>query len=458
MISLAQMFASAETMRFDPEYFQKIHLADEDHVVANSSLFKTFQDLDLRIDASAFYPSIESYYDTGDLPFLRVADVDSVIDFESCTHIPAELCRLYPTLSKVKTGDIVFTKGGSVARIGLISQDAAVSRDLIFLNSSALPESDYTFLYLYFQTAFFNRMLLRSSSQTAQPHLTVTLVRHLPVFSGTRVLMERCVELVKQSTQLRSASIQQHAQAAQYLLRAIGLENWQPPEPLTYTRIASEVLVAERLDSDYFAPRVAELLNKLSEPGLTIGAVAPARHERFSPGKEGDFNYIEIGSVRADGTTAAERLPQSEAPSRASQLVRAGDVLTSSVRPIRRLSALVTPEQDGFVCSSGFVVLQPGTVPAEVLLTYLRLPVVCELMDLHTSASLYPAISEADLLSLPYHPIAKEAEAAIVQAVQSAHAARRQAHALLEAAKRAVEIAIEKSEAEALTYLQKYEV
>ena len=235
---------------------------------------------------------------------------------------------------------------------------------------------------------------------------------------------------------------------------SLGLQNWQPPEPLTYIRRASDAFAAARLDAEYFAPKVVELLQKLGEAGLSIGAVTSTRNERFSPGKDGEFNYIEIGNVRSDGTVGAERLPQNEAPSRATQYVRAGDIITSSVRPIRRLSAIITPEQDGFVCSSGFVVLRTRDVPAEVLLTYLRLPPLCELMDLHTSASLYPAISEADLLALPFHPIAEDVEYEIINAIQSAHEARRQAHTLLEAAKRAVEIAIEECEAAALAYLK----
>jgi len=54
-------------------------------------------------------------------------------------------------------------------------------------------------------------------------------------------------------------------------------------------------------------------------------------------------------------------------------------------------------------------VLEPKTIAPEVLLTYLRLPIICELMDLHTSASLYPAISERDLLKLPIPKIGKAA-------------------------------------------------
>jgi type I restriction enzyme S subunit len=94
-------------------------------------------------------------------------------------------------------------------------------------------------------------------------------------------------------------------------------------------------------------------------------------------------------------------------------------------------------------------------VPAEVLLTYLRLPVFCELMDLHTSASLYPAISDHDLLALPLPEIEVAAQEVIVSAVRSAHSARKRAHDLLAQAKRAVEIAIENSEAAALEYLKK---
>lgn len=67
-------------------------------------------------------------------------------------------------------------------------------------------------------------------------------------------------------------------------------------------------------------------------------------------------------------------------------------------------------------------------------------------MDLHTSASLYPAISERDLLNLPFPKLPAKACDAIGQAVRSAHAARREAQALLAKAERAVELAIEQDE------------
>ena len=79
---------------------------------------------------------------------------------------------------------------------------------------------------------------------------------------------------------------------------------------------------------------------------------------------------------------------------------------------------------------------------------------VCELMDLHTSATMYPAISETDLLGLPIPAIDVKTQHVVQQSVRDAASSREKATHLLDAAKRAVEIAIEDSEAAALAYLQ----
>ena len=76
-------------------------------------------------------------------------------------------------------------------------------------------------------------------------------------------------------------------------------------------------------------------------------------------------------------------------------------------------------------------------------MTFLRLPAICELMDLYASASMYPAISEADIFGLPIPLVPDEVAETVTKAVQSAFAARARSRALLTAAKRAVELAIE---------------
>ena len=75
------------------------------------------------------------------------------------------------------------------------------------------------------------------------------------------------------------------------------------------------------------------------------------------------------------------------------------------------------------MCSSGFAVLQPKVVPPELVFAYLRLPAICELMDLHTTASMYPAISVPNILALPFRKPSPDGSKKIVEQVQAAQSA-----------------------------------
>lgn len=454
-IPFSVVMAGTATKRFDPEYFNRAALLAERRLrdaprlgdLVNDGyrvVYETTEAIDREEGIKAGLPF-----------FLQAADISTpFIDAESMICVQEKDWERYPK-GRIQAGELLIEVKGRAEKIAIVPDDFPM-KTLVTGTCFKLTtkDQDDRFLLASYLTCKYGQALKeRLKTNLLVSYLAKDDLYSLPVPQVSNELRIEIKDVFQRCFAKNARSKQLQYEAEQTLLLAIGLQNWQPPQPLTYTRRASEAFTAGRLDADYFAPRVDGLLKMLGEEGLTIGAVAPIRHERFSPGKEGEFDYIEIGNMRTDGTVGAERLAQNEAPSRATSYVRAGDVITSSVRPIRRLSAIITPEQDGFVCSSGFVVLQPRDVPAEVLLTYLRLPPLCELMDLHTSASLYPAISETDLLALPFHPIAKDAASKIIKTVQSAHAARRQAHALLEAAKRAVEIAIEDSEAVALDYL-----
>src|SRR5258708_14043725 len=153
-------------------------------------------------------------------------------------------------------------------------------------------------------------------------------------------------------------------------------------------------------------------------------------------------------------TSRSARSPEMEGPSREPSTLRKpraaaggssgrGDVITSTVRPVRRLSALVREDQDGCVCSSGFAVLTPKEgedgIEADVLLTYLRLPVICEILDLNTTASMYPAIPADRLMRLPIVVPDVRTRKAVVGKVRLAMTARFGASKLLERAKHTVE-------------------
>ena len=159
------------TLRFDSDYYKKEYLEIEQFICKNRDKFVTIESQGLQVDASAFYPSLEPYYNTGTIPFVRVADVKDQIEYNACVNIP-EMGEEFRTLHMCYPGDVVLTKGGRVGTAGLITQPSYVTRGLIFINASALSRKDYIVLYLFFSSSFAYKQMVRSSSMTAQPHLS----------------------------------------------------------------------------------------------------------------------------------------------------------------------------------------------------------------------------------------------------------------------------------------------
>jgi hypothetical protein len=355
----------------------------------------------------------------------------------------------------IQSGDVLVngTGVGTVGRVSLyVSDNVAIPDNHVTIVRQEAIEPEYlaAFLNSRYGQAQLNRRVRGSSGQV---ELYPGDILDVHIWHGSDALRSAVVETYRSALCRRQESADQLVQAQQLLLKQLGLTNWHPPEPLAYSARSLDALAAKRLDARFFAPRIQALLDILSHDRRTIADVARPRRETFRRDDHEVIQYIEIGDVEGGAADSAPILSV-EAPSRATWYVRAGDIITSAVRPIRRLSAEIRPEQDGFVCSSGFIVVEPRSIPVEVLLTYLRLPPICELLDLYASASMYPAITQTDVFNLPMPVISGEASDQIVSLIRQARYAQQRALDLVSLARGAVEEAIETGEESALTSIR----
>jgi type I restriction enzyme M protein len=374
--------------------------------------------------------------DNGDIIYIPEDEHSNNIDTELRRNDVILSKTAYPAASLV-TLDICNTSQDTVA-IKLKSKSKILSHYLVtFLNSR----------YGYLQ-------MKRWFTGNIQMHLNLTDCKEIliPILTddfqnGQKCLFETSLSLLEKSKTL-------YQQAEDLLLSELGLKDWQPTEESFAIKSFSEsFLASDRLDAEYYQPKHQKVMKIIRQSGLCIGDVATLTKRKFKPEKQGTFNYIEIGNLSGEGFANGEVVEMDEAPSRAQFIVKNNDIVTSTVRPIRRLSALIEPAQNNYICSSGFAVLKPTKIEPEVLLVYLRSPIVCEILDLHTTASMYPSISTDTLMNIPISLPKESTRQHITEKVRASRKAREQSKQLLEIAKIGVERAIETDEATAIDWI-----
>jgi len=435
--------------RWDAEYFQPAYYeahellsaSDPEEVVPLGQLISycTNGHTPLRHDLS-----------TGEVRFLTAEQVnDFEIEYETTkrilrNHHEGELKR-----TQLRPDDILVTIKGKVGNAAIvrdipgpvnINQDVALIRPL----KGIAP----IFIVAYLNSSVGRLLVQRASTNQINPFLGLGSLKTIPVPIYSRKKMDEMVsrgtEILDTFSKRESDARRLYTEAESVLTAALGLDRVDLTPRLFYEDNYTRAADAARFDAEYFSPRMQNVIETLSAGGKTIGDFAPLAKRRFkaTPGK--NFDYIEIADIGTAGTAGSNTIAGEEAPSRATWIVKPGDIITTTVRPIRRLSAIILPEQDGFVCSSGFAVLRPHDIEPELLLAYLRLPLVAELLDLHTTASMYPAISNDDLLHMPFRLPNVQVRAKIVAKVRESFSARAESLRLLDEAKRIVETAIMK--------------
>ncbi len=443
---------STTTLRYDSDYYRKEYLAVEDFISKNLSKFTTLSNMGLSVGASAFYPALEPFYNSGNVPFIRVADVKNSIDYNNCIRIP-RMEKEFNTLSLCHAGDIVLTKGGRVGTAGLITQESYVTRDLIFINSSKLKREDYVMLYLYYCSNFAQKQMIRSSSMTAQPHLTITLIKDVSVYSFTDSYKMSIVDFFNQSEVFLNESEQEYKAAARLLEGNFKLSS-KAVKSSYVKRLSDSFEVTARLDAEYYQPKYEGYTRALNTKD-TVQSLCNLYDKNFEPNDNLEYNYIELADVGTSGEISEiEPIIGIDLPSRARRMVKKGQVIISSIEGSLQSCALIPDELDGALCSTGFYVLDSDSINSETLLVLFKSEPIQALMKQRCSGTILTAINKDEFLSMLLPQIDMDIQEKLAAKVQKSFALRRQSKQLLEYAKQAVEMAIEQGEDVALSWLK----
>jgi type I restriction enzyme S subunit len=324
------------------------------------------------------------------------------------------------------------------------------------------------YLFLYFKMPFIAKLLDRHTTATEYPAINWNDVLNTPIYVGSKefqmkisLMMDKSFALLKQSRSL-------YSQAENLLLEELGLNDFKPKYEKTYTANLSNAFSAHRIDAEYFQPAYEEVIEKLRENNIEL---QPLRkfilgiQKGIEPGSENYQDegkpFIRVSNLSKYGFTDRDQKYLNEElyqQLREAYEPKQGDfLLTKDATPG---IAYVVKEQIEGIISSGILRLQIND--SEINKEYLALcinSIIGKMQierDCGGSVILHWKPEQVKRLQIPLLPLSIQQE--IASLVQQSHEARRKAKELLEVAKRAVEIAIENNEREALDYISKVEV
>jgi type I restriction enzyme S subunit len=114
--------------------------------------------------------------------------------------------------------------------------------------------------------------------------------------------------------------------------------------------------------------------------------------------------YVELAGIDNERGVIAtfSQIVAGEAPSRAKKIIRAGDVLFATTRPNLKNIAIVPPELENEICSTGFCVLRPKkeVITTGWIYSVVRSDWFVSQVVRYDEKNAYPAVSDDEVLAV----------------------------------------------------------
>ncbi|WGZ90133.1 MAG: hypothetical protein QJT80_11575 [Candidatus Thiocaldithrix dubininis] len=463
-IKLSKVNSGTFTKRIDPEYFNKTAILAQKKLESSPTLGSLVKD-GYRVVYETTEAIEQSQGILNDYPFfLQSADINTpFINKESMICVHQNDWERYPK-GRIQHGEILIEVKGKAEKIAFVPDDfpekTLVTGTCFKLNTK---NPKHRFLLIPYLTSKYGQALKnRLKTNLLVSYIAKDDLYSLPVPHLSENMLSALEEIFDNIFKLQRQSVIQQQQAEQILLKTLSLENWQPTPALSYERKSSEVFAAGRLDAEYFHPEKASavyLLNQL-ECGKVKDMFESVR-ELWQPEtaiKTQVVQNYDLTDALSPFLDADKELVYPESISSTKKVLSEGQIIVSRLRSYLKEIALVLHDcHVPMVASTEFIVLKPiGKMNVATLMVYLRSILPQIIFKWSQDGSNHPRFDEKELLNLQVPNILLEHQQEISEVIHQSIIYTKKSKLLLEAAKRAVEIAIEDSEAAALAYLQPF--
>lgn len=459
-IFLSEVLASSNGGRIDSHFFEKKYLQSIEKVVLHKTVF--LKDIVTKKISTGHTPSMKiSEYYGGKINFIKTDNLREGYIKTPFNDYLTESGNEIISNTKLQVGDVITTIIGAdenvIARTALITEEflpANINQNiaLIRVNQNIIsPE----FLTVYLNTKFGKNFLYYYARQTEQFNLNceeVGLVK-VPIFSDK--FSSAITKIVKRKYSLLETADEVYRAAEKILAQELRLEDFKPSTKNTAEISFSSFVQAGRLDAEFFMPKYADLQNflaqfetlKLAEVVNIFKSIEPGSDFYSNEGvpfiRVSDINKFEISepNIKLLGEYDKIYYPRKDT------ILFSKDGSVGIAHKVRKDLTAIT---------SGALLHLTIKTP-EILPDYLTLYLNSKLVQMQAERDTNGAIIQhwriSDIEKIPVPKLPLETQEKISALVEKSFELREESARLLELAKGAVEIAIERGEESAIKFL-----
>lgn len=360
------------------------------------------------------------------IPVSAVSD-DHTISPSELRHVSKEVAASYPH-ARLNGHEVIITIKGTLGKTAVIPTSLSglyITREIAVIPTTNQTDADYVLAALNSKLGMsqitintFGESVAESIVGSGIPLSDLRKVRIPRLQENAKsLLLNRSVQICGAFSDLGSTAekvrddLQTNTslQIDTLFAAELGIEKFRPPKPTKFFLRAYRK--AERLDLPANHPNYTKLVDQINESANSgyLSEVVDVSEERFSPddhmGEE--INYLAIGDI--DGISGKiiepQKMTAEELPSRARRIIREGDILVgiagASTGTENMVVFPVAQEQEGWVATTGFLILRPRDgVDIRYVCTLLKAPFVLKQIRALLTSPAMPTISENDFLHL----------------------------------------------------------
>lgn len=312
------------------------------------------------------------------------------------TKIQGNINGLYPIISGGKQPMGYFdtynrdANNVTISRVGANAGFVSFIKDKFYLNDkcfSVIPKDALNKKYLYHYLKNYESNIIDLQSEGGVPTINTQKVAGISIPIPQLPVQEEIVKILDKFTELEA--------------------------------VLEAELEARTRQYEYYRNQLLSFEGKEVEWKTLEEVCLKTSNVRWKERTGESFNYIDLSAVNRDNNQIdkLELIGSDNAPSRAQQIVQTNDIIFGTTRPTLKRYAVIRPDLDGQICSTGFCVLRPNLnlILPKFLFFILKSQSFFNYVENNQEGAGYPSISNSKVKNFQYQIPSIEEQERIVK-------------------------------------------